>query len=140
LTSPAWDGNPHIEDLASDFTDAHAPTTDPHGNSCSVFALWLRRWLIGAVAKVLGHKQNVLLTLDGEQGIGKSEFVRWLCSGIGAQYFIEHSINPADKDAFVNLLNYFVWEVGELGATTQWVKPAPLGRIQPMRRMVAAAS
>jgi predicted P-loop ATPase len=135
LTNLKWDGDPHIEDLAAFFTDAHPPTQDQDGEQCSVFALWLRRWLIGAVAKVLNAEQNVILVLDGPQGTGKSEFVRWLASGIGTKYFIERSINSEDKDTLMNLLNYFVWEVSELGATTRRADVEALKAIITMREV-----
>jgi predicted P-loop ATPase len=95
----------------------------------------LRRWLIGAVAKVLNAEQNMVLVLDGPQGMGKSDFVRWLASGIGAKYFTERSINPDDKDTLMNLLNYFVWEVSELGATTRRADVEALKAIITMREV-----
>jgi hypothetical protein len=135
LDGLTWDGDPHIDDLAAFFTDAHPLTRDQDGEECSVFALWLRRWLIGAVAKVLNAEQNVILVLDGPQGAGKSEFVRWLASGIGTKYFIERSINPEDKDTLMNLLNYFVWEVSELGATMRRADVEALKAIITMREV-----
>ena len=107
-----WDGGQHITMLAYYFED----TTQPH----KLFSTWLRRWLIGAVAKATDgeHNQNAMLVIDGPQGIGKSHFVQWLCSPI-PDYFIEGNIDPTNKDCWVRLMSNFVWEVGELGATTR---------------------
>lgn len=106
LSGLAWTGQPHIQKLASHFQDKH-----------NVFCRFLRRWLIGACAKVLADGQNFMLVLAGPQDIGKSYFVRWLCPL--PKYFIEGAIDTGDKDAWVRLLRYWIWEVGELGATTR---------------------
>lgn len=107
LNSLAYDGGPHIADLASYVTDKHG-----------VFHTWLRRWLIGAVAKAHTAEQNYMLVLDGKQGIGKSRFAQWLCSGV-PDYFIESSIDPENKDCHVRLISKWIWEVAELGSTTR---------------------
>lgn len=90
---------------------AHVTDTD------GVFGTWLRRWLIGACAKVFLAEQNPMLVMDGEQGIGKSEFSRWLCPL--KDYFIESAINPDDKDHRLRLAGCWIWEVAELGATVR---------------------
>jgi len=107
-----WDGSRHIQTLSYYFEDV----TQPH----KLFSTWLRKWLIGAVAKATDgeHHQNAMLVIDGPQGIGKSHFVQWLCSPI-PDYFVEGGINPENKDCWVRLMSNFVWEVGELGATTK---------------------
>lgn len=79
--------------------------------------LFFRRWLIGAVAKVMEQGQNFMLVLDGDQGIGKSYLVRWLCPM--ARFFIEGAIHPEDKDSYMRLMSHWIWEVGELEGTTR---------------------
>lgn len=118
LNSLVWDGKPHIATLAAHFEDIHAPIADYAGVEHSVFHLWLKRWLIGAVAKVMEAAENIMLVLDSFQGGGKSSFARWLASGL-PEYFLEESINPDDKDSYVRLIEKWIWEVGELGATTR---------------------
>lgn len=81
-----------------------------------VFCTWLKRWMVGAVAKARAGEQNVMLVLDGPQDIGKSYFVRWLGSGLSG-YHVEAPINTEDKDAWIRLISKWVWEVAELGAT-----------------------
>lgn len=118
LNGLSWDGYGHIDDLATYFTDIHAKMPTHCGDE-PVFKIFFKRWIVGAVAKVLDAKQNGMLVLDGNQGIGKSFFVRWLVSGVPNRYFIEKAINPEDKDDDVRLINKWIWEVPELGATTK---------------------
>lgn len=117
LNSLQWDGQDYISALANHFTDAHEPITYADGTQRTTFHAWLLRWLIGAVAKVYNPQtaQNAMLVLDGGQGIGKSYFVRWLCP-IESLHF-EGAIRTEDKDYLGYMTQYFVWEVGELGAT-----------------------
>ena len=118
LNSLKWDGVDHIARLSSYFPDTHDPIRYPDGTEKSVFHAWLQRWLVGAVGKAIRGNQNMMLVLDGPQDIGKSSFVAWLGSPL-PQYFIEGSVNPDDKDTFLRLISKWIWEVGELGATTR---------------------
>lgn len=105
LDSLSWDGQPHISRLADHFTDKY-----------NIFPLYLRKWLIGAVARVyLRGAQNPMLVLDGKQGIGKSYFVRWLTPSL--EMFNEGPIQPDNKDDQLRLMSVWIWEVKELGAT-----------------------
>lgn len=104
LDSLAWDGQPHIARLAEHFVDKHG-----------VFGIYLRRWLIGAVARVYIKTQNPMLVMDGKQGLGKSYFARWLVNDLNN--FNEGMIQPDSKDDQVRLLTTWIWEVKELGAT-----------------------
>ena len=113
LESLEWDGQDHIGKLMLYFD------SEPAG----WFEVALTRWLIGCCAKA-DHQatngdgvQSFMLALDGPQGIGKSHFVWQLAKPFSAKYFIEGPLTTSDKDAFVRLLGYFVWEVSELGAT-----------------------
>lgn len=101
-----WDGQPHIEKLASYFTDRH-----------DVFPLYLRRWLIGAVAKTYQKTQNFMIVLDGVQGGGKSYFVNWLCPPVLDAYRAEGPVNTDDKDVWLRLAGKWIWEVSEFGNT-----------------------
>lgn len=108
LSGLAWDGGQHIATLSGCFTDRHG-----------MFGLFLRRWMIGAVAKVFQQAQNMMLVLEGAQDIGKSFFVRWLCPATLLPYFVEGAIDTQDKDTWARLAGKWLWEVGELGATTR---------------------
>lgn len=108
LPSYTEHGQPYlIPELASHFQDVDG-----------IFSTWLIKWLVGAVGKVVnaGHTtpvQNPMLVLVGPQNLGKSQFVRWLCSGLPS-HFIESQINVDDKDTWIRLGSYFIWEVAEL--------------------------
>jgi predicted P-loop ATPase len=89
----------------------------------NVFSTWLLKWMVGAVAKVqragtTQPVQNPMLVLVGPQNLGKSQFARWLCSGL-ATHFIEAQINTEDKDTWLRLGSHFIWEVAELQAVTK---------------------
>lgn len=77
----------------------------------------IKKWLLGAVAKVLNAKQNYMLVLDGEQGIGKSYLAEWLCPL--PDFFIEGALNPDSNDTKLRIMKYWIWEVGELQYTTR---------------------
>ncbi len=105
LSSLQYDGSQHIQALAGHFTDKFG-----------VFENWLRRWLIGAIAKAMRGEQNRVFILDGPQGIGKSLFVKWLGSGL-EKYFCEASIALDDKDTYIRLMTMWIWEIAEFGQT-----------------------
>lgn len=106
LNGLTWDNDTHIECLGQYFSDKD-----------SVFTLYLRKWLIGAVAKAFTGAQNPMLVLVGGQGLGKGEFTRWLCPV--PDLFIESPIVPDLNDHKIRLCEKWVWQVGELGATTR---------------------
>lgn len=118
LYSLEWDGTDYIEMLGNWFVCKNDPIRTADGTLKSVISVWLRRWLIGAVGKALGGIQNPMLVLAGSQGIGKSEFARWLCSPI-PDYFVSSPIVPDNTDHLRWLAGNFIWEVAELGSTTR---------------------
>ena len=114
LNGLKWDGRAHIEQLGTFLVDSHAP----FANGDRVARRLLRRWLIGAVGKVLDQIQTPMLVLEGRQNLGKSHFIAWIASPMPA-YFVEGPIAPDDKDCKVRLMSRWIWEVSELGATTR---------------------
>jgi len=76
---------------------------------------------VGAVAKMFGDenaaRSNFVLVLAGAQDAGKSHFANWLCPLPG--YFNEGNVNPDDKDGRLRRAKTWVWELGEIGATTR---------------------
>jgi predicted P-loop ATPase len=110
LNGVEWDGQDHIAKLASYFTDK--------GN---MFGTLLRKWLIGAVSKVMkatATEQNPMLVLAGGQGMGKTVFVEFLGSAM-KDYYVASPIYPDNKDYIIRAAQNFIWEVTELGATTR---------------------
>lgn len=118
LNSLEWDGTDYIEMLGGWFLCKNEPIRLADGTLKSVISVWLRRWLIGAVGKALDGIQNPMLVLAGTQGIGKSEFARWLCSPL-SDYFVSSPIVPDNTDHLRWLAGNFIWEVAELGSTTR---------------------
>lgn len=121
LSSLSWDGHSHIEALCAHFTDRHDPILYSNGSTKTVFEAFLTRWLVGSVAKVFGDtnaaRSNFVLVLATGQNAGKSHFARWLCP-LDA-FFDEKKVNPDDKDHSLARVKTWVWEIGELGATTR---------------------
>jgi predicted P-loop ATPase len=105
LSGLKYDGGNYIEELGTYIQDAQ-----------NVFTLYLRKFLIGAVAKAFTGEQNPMLVLDGDQNLGKSTFAKWLCSGV-PRYFVEAAIDPDNKDDLIKLIGKWIWEVKELGST-----------------------
>jgi len=106
--SDGWHGVDHIKNLCEYFQDKDG-----------VFPNILRKWLVGAVQRILGPRpgqQHPMLVFDGVQGLGKSRFTSWLGSPL-TQFYIQSAINTNDKDFYILLCSKFVWEVEELGAT-----------------------
>lgn len=114
-----WDGQSHIGRLAQYLTCDDPEVDYGQGVRCSLAHVYLYRWMIGACARVYEYAQNMMPVLAGPQNIGKSTLVRWLCSGIGNAFFVEGPIDLTDKDTLVRIITAFIWEVGEVDATTR---------------------
>lgn len=109
LDALEWDGQDHIKKLAYYFQDNE-----------NVFENFMRKWLIGAVARVYRKgKQNRTLVLAGGQDLGKSYFVRWLACGAtgNTDYYREGEVSPDNKDHRLALMRVFTWEISEFGHT-----------------------
>jgi predicted P-loop ATPase len=101
-----YDHEDHIGKLCSYFSDTN-----------DVFRLWLPKWLVGAVARVLKpNVQNRVLVLDGAQNLGKSYFAQWLFRPL-PDLFIEAAVDPEDKDCRMRRAFVWGWEIDEMGAT-----------------------
>jgi predicted P-loop ATPase len=118
LNALAWDGADHIAALAKHFTCSDTPVVYSNGTTTSVIHAFLKRWLVGAVGKVYEQAQNVTLTMAGPQGIGKSFVAKWLCSPM-RDFFNEGQLDPDGKETDRRLATTWIWEIGELGATTR---------------------
>lgn len=122
LSGLKWDGKNHIYELTGKFKDA----------DCMMY-FFFRRWLIGAVAKAYTGTQNPMLVLDGPQGMGKSEFTRWLCPV--PDMHVEKPIHPDSNDDSIMLMSKWIWEAGELGSTTRRADKDALKHFLTIRRV-----
>jgi putative DNA primase/helicase len=117
LDSLKWDGGDHMAALSACLHSNDPLVEYRDGSKVPLHAVYLYRWLIGAVAKAYTGSQNPMMVWDGPQGAGKSTLAHWLCPLPG--YFIEGAINVTDKDSHIRLLSKWIWEVAELDATTR---------------------
>lgn len=104
LTSVVWDGTPRLARLLSDWAGAeHNDYTARVGTMVCV----------SAVARIFrpGCRVNFMLVLEGEQQIGKSDFVRQL---FGEQWFAEALESPSHKDFYQGLVGRWGIEIAEM--------------------------
>lgn len=88
---------------------------DEHADIADVF---LRKWLVGCIARLYTGHQNFMLILQGAQGTGKSTVFKKLCGSL-LRYYSEQYLNPRDKDAIIQLASKFIWTVEEFGSVLQ---------------------
>ena len=116
-----WDGQDHVATLAGYVFDTHDEITYADGERRTVFHAFLLRWLVGSVAKIHGDvtaaRDNRVLVLAGQQGIGKSHLVGYLCAL--PDYLVERHVDPDNKDTSLLRARTWIWEISELGATTK---------------------
>lgn len=118
LNSLKWDGNNYIAKLTGYMDSSNPPIVYRDNTVVPLHAVYIYRWLIGAVAKTLDAHQLMMLVLDGVTDLGKSTLTGWLCSAM-PDYFIEGPIKLDDKDTDIRLIDRWIWEVAELDATTR---------------------
>jgi putative DNA primase/helicase len=101
-----WDGECRMDTLAHDYLGSE----DNEYNTQIVNAT-----LIGAISRVFqpGCKHDTLLVLEGDQGTGKSTFIRELA--VNADWFMNtNTFNTAAKDSILELTGKWIAEMGEL--------------------------
>lgn len=110
LEAQTWDGRDRFAELAQ-----YVATEQAAIDGENPVTVWVRHWLVNAVGKCYTQRQNVVLVLDGGQGVGKSTLVRWLCPL--PEWHKEGFLDPHDRELSRALATKLVWEVNELGAT-----------------------
>ena len=128
LNSLEWDQKQYnIRNLANHFTGTDEPIVytvegeRAREYTLDVFYVYLRKWMIGTVAKALNpsaQTQVPMLVIVGKQGDGKSTFAQWLGSPL-PELTIESAIQPDNPEHSRYLSTKWLWEVAELGATTR---------------------
>ena len=104
LQDTSYDGGDHFNRLVSHFVDIDG-----------IFPTFLRKWMIGGVARIMAGEFNPMLVLDGAQGIGKSYFARWLCPL--PEYFCMEKLTDDSKDTTLRMIAIWIWEVAEFGSS-----------------------
>lgn len=80
------------------------------------FELCLKRWLLGLVSCALYDKEinHQMIVFSGNQGIGKSTWIRNLVPKALLDYYYSGTINPNNKDTSVFLTECFIINLDEL--------------------------
>lgn len=126
LSAMIWDPsnrrNPITEGLTNAMTSGFEPGSFDHflshfkdrdGNA----AAFIKKFMMGCIAREVHGFQNYTLILQGRQGLGKSTIVQWLCGVVGLDYYQEGVILPHDKDHRLRLAKKFLWGADEFGET-----------------------
>lgn len=103
LNSLQWDGRMRIDTLLTDYFGAD-------NNRYSADAI--RKMLVAAVARIFnpGAKYDLVLTLVGPQGTGKSTFIKRL----GRQWFSDTFLTVQGKEALEQIQGAWLIEIAEL--------------------------
>jgi predicted P-loop ATPase len=121
IRSRPWDGRTRIDALA----DTLKSPIDAR-----LKRQLLLRWLLSAVAALVtpgGLAAHGVLVLSGDQGIGKTSWVKALVPA-GLDAVKEGAIiDPANKDSVLAAVSHWLVELGELGAT---FKKADIDRLK----------
>jgi predicted P-loop ATPase len=111
LDALKWDGKPRIDRWLT--TYCHADDTPLH-------RAYGRKWMVAAVRRVRepGCKFDEMLTLEGDQGQGKSTLFKILAGG--DENFSDAEIIGADKKEQQELVQgVWIYEIGELEGMTK---------------------
>lgn len=80
---------------------------------------WLRfltKWLVAAVANALSThtcENHTMLILGGDQGKGKSTWLRNLCPKELSDYYIESALDPDNKDHLIATTQNFIFNLDD---------------------------
>lgn len=103
IMSVVWDGKPRIETLMIDYFG----TEDNKYTRASI-----KKTLVGAIARIMepGIKFDLVLTIIGGQGTGKSTFVKKL----GKEWFSDTFLTVQGKEALEQIQGAWIIEMAEL--------------------------
>lgn len=117
LEGSQWDGVDYIAQLAGYFTDEHDEIEYEDGTKRTVFHAFVRRWLIGAVGKIMRTEQNPMLVIGGGQGLGKGYFAEWICADDQRFHDGALDLNYQAKDMYARLASKKVWLMDEINSS-----------------------
>ena len=121
LDATTWDGQDRIKMLIEALGISYKNNgTAEEWNTADYYSTCLRKWLHQTIALPLNdegtYKPAFVLTLQGRQGIGKTNFFRALA--IRPEWFREGAtIDTRDKDTIIQATAVWICELGELDAT-----------------------
>lgn len=111
VRSRPWDGVSRLADL---YATIESPETEAK-------ELLIRRWLITAMSMACQHNVDSAgcLVLQGEQGIGKTWWVRKLVDERLVDELVRSvaGFDPHDRDKLSQLISYWIVELGDIGST-----------------------
>lgn len=111
LMSRKWDGISRLEAFSATLTAKNQRLKN----------IILKRWMLAGIAAAV-HPQGVkggciVPTLIGDQGIGKTSWLRSLLPRDLELVKDGHSLDPSDKDSVLEAVRYAITELGELEST-----------------------
>ena len=103
LDGCTWDGVPRVETLLVDYLGAE---------DCPYTRAVTRKALVAAVTRIYrpGCKFDYMLTIRGQQGLGKSALI----AKLGGKWFSDSFTTMQGKDAYEQVQGVWIMEVGEL--------------------------
>lgn len=111
INSRPWDGRSRLADLFAT-VDADMDVT--------IKNTLIYRWLISAVAAVykpFGFASHGVLVFTGEQGQGKTSWIKALAPADMGVVLDGAIVDPSNKDTVINAVSHWLVELGELDAT-----------------------
>lgn len=116
IDATTWDGQDRLHILIERLDLLNSRHGSKSGYYCSCLKKWLHQALALAFNDTGTRKPAFVLTLQGRQGIGKTNFFRALA--VNPDWFKEGAtINTQDKDTIIQATSVWICELGELDAT-----------------------
>jgi len=113
LTSLKWDGRKRIATFFEDYCDV--VTKDADGNDITEHIRRIsEKFFVGAAARGItpGRKVDIVLVIEGDQGIRKSMIIERL----GGQFYAASSLDVSNKDTKMMAGSTWLLELAELSA------------------------
>lgn len=155
IDSEPWDGQDRLEAICTTVT-----TTEDY--PAELKNTLITRWLLSAAAAACvprGFKSRGVLTLQGEQGIGKTSWIaRLVPAGDKRDSWVklDHHLDGSSKDSIFGAISHWIVEIGELDSSfrkdvarlkgfltndhDKMRRPYARGESEYQRRTVCAAS
>lgn len=91
----------------------------------------IRKAIYSAIGAAMNNQRDKFsfkgsLVLQGDQGLGKTPWIRILTGALSDSFLEGHELNPASKDSVIAATQNWIVELGELDATTKKADVASL--------------